>query len=127
MIETQIAKELIVLRMIGRITVRDWQGVTAAFEDAGDVGLGLHLRRHGSGTLSVLMDWEDLEGWEEGARTACTTFCMGYQDLVRRIAVVGSDAWRNEGERLADVYRLAQVSFFPPSSRDAAMAWLEGR
>lgn len=126
MIETECTERVIRLRMIGKITDEDWDNVTQAFEQALGAGFGVHLRHQGGGTLSVLMDWERLEGWKEGARTACTVFCMGYQDLVRRIAIVGSDEWRDEGERLTDVYKHAQVRFFQPSARNAAMAWLEG-
>lgn len=127
MIETEIGKEVIVLRMIGRIVDEDWDKVTGAFEEDLGKDFNLHLRRHGNGALSVLMDWGRLEGWEKGARTACTIFCMGYQDLVRRIAIVGSDKWRSEGERLADVYKFAQIKYFQPSAQSEALAWLEGR
>jgi hypothetical protein len=111
MIETQIMEGLIELRMIGRITGEDWDKVAAAFEQALGAELNLHLRHHGSGTLSVLMDWQS----------------MGYQDLVGRIAVVGSDEWRGEADRLADVYKFARTRYFQPSAHSEALAWLEGR
>ena len=118
---------LISLRMMGTVTEEDWGRVTTAFEQALGADFGLHLRHYGSGTLSVLMDWEKLEGWESGARSACTVFCMGYQDLVRRVAVVGSDKWRDDSERIGDVYEFAKVRYFESPARDAAMAWLAGR
>lgn len=127
MIETQISSGVITLRMIGRILDEDWDKVTAAFEQSIGAEFGLHVHHHGSGALSVLMDWQRLEDWEKGARTACTTFCMGYQDLVGRIAVVGSDEWRGEADRLADVYKFAQIRYFRPSAYSEAVAWLEGR
>ncbi|MBX3517482.1 MAG: STAS/SEC14 domain-containing protein [Rhodospirillales bacterium] len=127
MIEAEFAKEMITLRMIGMVTDEDWDHAVLAFQQSlGDV-FGLHLRPQESGTLSVLMDWERLEEWKQGARTACTLFCMGYQDLVRRIAIIGSDEWKDEGERLTDIYKNAQFRFFQAPERGAAVAWVTGR
>lgn len=124
MIEAEFSKELITLRLIGTVSDEDWDRVTLAFQQSLGPVFGLHLRRQESGALLVLMDWERLEAWKQDSRTACTLFCMGYQDLVRRIAIVGSERWRDESERLVDVYKNAHVRYFPASEREAAADWL---
>lgn len=72
------------------------------------------------------MDFTALEDWKPSAKAACTAFCMGYEDMVQQIAVVGTDQWKDEHVRLTDVYKGAQVRFFRPSEVDAAKAWLRG-
>jgi SpoIIAA-like len=125
MIETEFTQELITLRMIGMVTDEDWDSVVSAFEQALGTEFGVHVHRN-IGTFSVLMDLERLGGWKQGARTACTLFCMGYQDLVHRIAIIGSDKWKDECERLTDIYKNAQVRFFQSPGQDAAISWLKG-
>lgn len=126
MIETQINDDLISLRMSGSVTDEDWDQVVQAFQNSLGAQFGVRLRNRNGGTFSVLMDWTALEEWKPGARTACTVFCMGYQDMVQRIAVVGTDRWKDEGERLRDVYKNAQVRFFQVFRQDKARAWLRG-
>ena len=127
MIEAEFTKTLITLRMIGIVTDEDWDRTALVFQQSLGAIFGLHIRRQESGELLVLMDWENLQGWQSGARTACTMFCMGYQDLVRRIAIVGPETWKDDGERLTDIYKNAQVRFFPTPEREAALTWLTGR
>lgn len=126
MIETQFSEDLISLRMSGSVTDEDWDQVVLAFQNSLGAQFGVRLRDQSGGKFSVLMDWTALEEWKSGARTACTVFCMGYQDMVQRIAVVGTDRWKDERERLRDVYKNAQVRFFQAPKQDAARAWLRG-
>lgn len=126
MIETQFNEDLILLKMSGSVTDEDWDQVVLAFQDSLGALFGVRLRHQSGPKLSVLMDWRELEGWKPGARAACTSFCMGYEDMVQRIAVVGTDRWKDEHERLKDIYKDAQVRFFRAPEEDAARTWLRG-
>ena len=69
MIETEFTPGLITLRMVGTVSDEDWDRVALDFEQAMGASFGVHLRLPESGALFVLMDWEKLEGWQQGART----------------------------------------------------------
>jgi len=126
MIETQFNENIVSLKMSGSVTDEDWDQVVLAFEDNLGARFGLRLRDQSGANLLVLMDFIALEEWVPGAKAACTAFCKGYEDMVQRIAVVGTDQWKDEYVRLTDVYKGAQVRFFRPSEMDTAKAWLRG-
>jgi hypothetical protein len=72
----------------------------------------------------VLFDWQDLEGWEKGARTAGTWGGMRHWATIRRVAVIADPKWDDEILRIADIYRAADVQRFSPDKREAALSWL---
>lgn len=125
MIEITCENGLIMFRMIGEVTDADWNAVLPQFEDV--LGMDYALRIHGGtgSPFNVLMDWERLRGWQLGARTTCTLFCMDYQDVVGRMAIIADAQWQGEALRLADVYKNAEVRLFDPARRDAAQRWLQ--
>ena len=87
-----------------------------------DIFLGKH------NVARVLVDWEQLEGWEQGARTASSWFGRVHSNLIERMAIVADNKWKDETLRIADIVKLTDVRIFVPSERDAAWAWLnEGR
>ena len=74
--------------------------------------------------VRVLVDWEKLEGWEPGAKTASTWFGHVHNELIQRMAIVADRKWNDEVNRIRDVVAPTEVRAFAPSKRDAAMAWL---
>ena len=89
-------------------------------------GVGVHLRGGDAGGFKMLADWQNLEGWEKGARTLGTITLKTIGDAVRKVAVVADAEFKDEEARLADVAPTAVVRFFPSGQREAAQAWLRG-
>lgn len=86
--------------------------------------VGVRLSGGTKGGISVLQDWQNLEGWEQGAKTAGTMAGKMLSDVIHRVAVVADAKWKAEQERLADVAKRADVRFFKLDQRDKAMQWL---
>lgn len=72
----------------------------------------------------LLYDWEALDGWEKGARSANVSFLMSHRGLVERVAVVCADRLADDVERLRDLYKYSEVRHFTPDQREAAWVWL---
>ena len=86
--------------------------------------VGVRLSGGTKGGIRMFLDWEHLEGWEQGAKTAGTMAGKMMSDVVYRVAVVADAKWKDEQERLADVDKRAQVRFFALDQREKAMQWL---
>jgi hypothetical protein len=86
--------------------------------------VGVRLTGGTKGGVRVFQDWRDLEGWEQGAKTAGTLAGKMLSDLIHRVAIVANARWKGEQERLADVAKRAEVRFFTPDQVDKAMEWL---
>jgi hypothetical protein len=87
---------------------------------------GVRFRGGTGGGIGVLLDYGALEGWEQGAKTLGTITGKMMSDVVRRVAVVADDRWRDEQQRIADIAARAEVMMFKPAERDQARAWLTG-
>lgn len=74
-------------------------------------------------TTSLVLDWEHLEGWEAGAKTAGTLVGLRSWAGIRRVALIADDRWADETLRIADIYKAACVRRFAPADRDHALAW----
>lgn len=127
MIGVEVEGATVVVTMTGMVSDDDWDAAVSALEDQLGRKASIHLASPKSPNLRVLMDWEKLEGWERGTRSTCTWFCMGNQDVVDRVAVIADDRWRDELERLVDIYKNAQVNFYFPIQREHALKWLKER
>jgi hypothetical protein len=86
-------------------------------------GVGVHLRG-GERPFSVLADWQELEGWERGAKTLGTMTSKIIGDSAHKIAVIADDRFAEEKPRLVDVFPNATVRFFAPQQREEALRWL---
>ena len=111
------ADRILIVEMKGMITEADIDGAIDALQEQYPA-VGVHLRG-GERGFNILADWQDLQGWEKGAKT------IG--DAVRKVAVIASAALADEQPRLADVAKQAVVRCFPPGGRDDALAWLRSR
>jgi stage II sporulation SpoAA-like protein len=124
MIAVEVEGGTIVITMIGIVSDADWDAAVSALDEKLGRTASVHLTSAAFAKLHVLMDWTQLEGWEKGARSTCTWFCMGNQDMIDRLAVIGDDRWRDEKERLIDIYKNAQINFYSPERREHAERWL---
>ncbi|MFO1127695.1 MAG: STAS/SEC14 domain-containing protein [Rhodospirillales bacterium] len=106
----------------GMISEADLDAAMAALEKE-NPAVNVHLVGD-AGSVRMLIDWEHLEGWEKGAKTAGTMFAKCIGDGARKIAVIADPKWSEEQPRLADAAKHATVRFFPPSERDDALRWL---
>ena len=125
-LEINDADRILIVEMTGMISEADIDGAIDTLQ-ARYPAVGVHLRGGERGGFSMLADWQDLEGWEMGAKTLGTVTARTFGDAVRRIAVVAGGQFAAEQPRLDDIARQAEVRFFPPGQREDAMAWLLNR
>jgi SpoIIAA-like len=119
------ADRILIIEMKGMISETDIDGAIDALQEQYPA-VGVHLRG-GERGFNMLADWQDLEGWQKGAKTLGTLTTKTLGDAVRKVAVIASAAFADEQPRLADVAKQAVVRFFPPEQRDDALAWLRSR
>lgn len=43
---------------------------------------------------------------------------MGNQDMIARLAIICNDRWRDEAERLGDIYKNAETNFYSLAQRE---------
>jgi hypothetical protein len=125
-LEVNEADRILIVHMKGLISEADIDGAIDALQ-ARYPTVGVHLRGGERGGFSMLADWQDLEGWEKGAKTLGTVTTKTIGDAVRKIAVVAGPQFKGEQPRLADVAKHAEVRFFPEGREEDALAWLRGR
>jgi hypothetical protein len=120
------AERILIIEMSGMISETDIDGAIEALQ-AEYPAVGVHLRGGEGGAFSMLADWQDLEGWEKGAKTLGMVTSKTIGDAVRKIAVISGPQFADEEARLADIAPRASIRFFAPERRDDALAWLRGR
>ena len=128
MINLQVnnADRILIVEMKGMISEAD---IDAAIDElqAQYPAVGVHLRGGERGGFNMLVDWQDLEGWDKGAKTLGTLTIKTIGDAVRKVAVIAGAQFADEQPRLADVHKQVVVRFFAPRQRDQAFAWLRSR
>ena len=120
------ADRILMIEMTGMISEAEIDGAIDALQ-AKYPQVGVHLRGGEHGGFNMLVDWQDLEGWEKGAKTLGTLTIKTIGDAVRKVAVIAGAHFADEQPRLADVHKQAVVQFFAPGQRDQALAWLRSR
>ena len=125
-LEVNDADRILIVHMKGMISEADIDGAIDALQ-AEYPAVSVHLRGGERGGFSVLADWQDLEGWEKGAKTLGTLTTKTIGDAVRKIAVVAGSQFKDEQPRLADVAKQAEVRVFPVGHLEDALTWLRGR
>jgi hypothetical protein len=120
------ADRILIIEMTGTISEAEIDAAIDALQ-AKYPQVGVHLRGGDRSGFSMLMDWQDLEGWEKGAKTVGTMTAKTIGDAVHKIAVVADARFAEERLSLADVAEKAVIRFFAPGKRDEALAWLRGR
>jgi hypothetical protein len=117
---------ILIIEMSGMISEADIDSAIDALQEQYPA-VGVHLRGGDRGGFSILADWQDLQGWEKGAKTLGMVTSKTIGDAVRKIAVVTGPQFADEGPRLADVHPRAKIRLFSPEKRDDALAWLRGQ
>ena len=83
-LEINDADRILVVEMKGMVSEADIDGAIDALQ-AQYPAVGVHLRGGERGGFSMLADWQDLEGWEIGAKTLGTAFeKMGLSQRIKR-------------------------------------------
>ena len=120
------ADRILIVEMKGMVSEADIDAAIGALQTKYPA-VGVHLRGGERGGFNMLVDWQDLEGWDNGAKTLGTLTIKTIGDAVRKVAVIAGAQFADEQPRLADVHKQGVVRFFAPGQRDQAFAWLRSR
>jgi hypothetical protein len=115
------ADRILTIEMKGMISEADIDGAIDALQ-ARYPAVGVHRRGGERGGFGMPMDWQDLEGWEKGAKTLGTLTTKTIGDAVRKVPVIAGAQFADEEPRLADIAKQAVVRFFAPGQREDALA-----
>lgn len=74
--------------------------------------------------MGLLLDWSQLEGWDEESESARFLVRLELRKHLQRVAVLGESRWEPEVGRLQEVTGVP-VRHFHPSERQAALDWLD--
>ena len=125
--EWESSNRILSLKVIGTISEADIDA-TAENLQKQIPEASVHIRSGGAGDVNLLFDCEELEGWDMGAKTLGTVTSMSMMpDIIRKVAAIADPKWLPEKERLADIYRSAEVRFFKPGQREEAIKWADTR
>ena len=108
---------VVAIKASGILTVIDEDGITSRLEEIFE---SLSEKKK----VRALLDFEDLDGFEPGVKSAGLSFEMRHRALVERIAFVCGSDLQDEVTRLADIFKMAEVRRFDPLKRDEAWDWL---
>jgi len=75
--------------------------------------------------MRAFVDYDGLEGFEPGVKSAGLSFELRHRALVERIAFVCAADLQDEVDRMADIFKMAAVKRFDPAQRDDAWNWLK--
>jgi hypothetical protein len=120
------ARRILTLTFVGTILEAEIDGVLDALQERYPE-IGARILGGTVGKVAVLLDWERLEGWEMGAKTAAALGGKMLSDTIDRVALVTDARWYDEKERIADTNKQAEVRTFAVDRRDEAVAWLSGK
>jgi hypothetical protein len=105
----------IAIKASGTISESDYEAILPDFERRCEELLRFRL----------LLDWEHLEGWDEGA--IGVSFGVRFMHRLRceRLAILSDDQRRlGDIEILQGLLERRELRVFPPTERDAAWSWL---
>ena len=119
------ADRVLVIELHGMVSEADYDQAAEQLEQKYPQ-FSVRLRGGTGGGIGILLDYGALEGWEMGAKTLGTMSGKMISEVVRRVAVVADDRWRDEEQRISDVIAKAEVKVFKPEKRAQALAWLTG-
>ena len=109
---------IVALKAAGVLTVVDEKGITPRLED---IFASLSEKQR----VRAFIDYEALQGFEPGVKTAGLSFELRHRAQVERMAFVCSKDLQDEVDRMADIFKAAEVRRFDPACRDAAWTWLK--
>ena len=106
-------KSVIVSKAPAVIRLRDFESVLDIEKLIGEVQ-----------PKGFLLDWTELEGWDEEGESARFFARLELRKHFARVAVLGACRWDAEISRLEEVSGLP-TRRFEPSDRQAALDWLD--
>jgi hypothetical protein len=105
----------IAIKASGVISESDYEAILPEFER-----LCENLLR-----FRFLLDWEHLEGWDEGAVEVSFGVRFMHRLRCERLAILSDDQrWLGDIEILRGLLKRKELRIFPPTERDAAWSWL---
>ena len=110
----EIAGNLVFLKAAGKLTDEDYKAMVPQLEAV--------IVEHGS--LRLLVDLTEFEGWDWLAAWDDIAFGIKHWNHILKIALIGDAAWEGLAARIADKVTSADVRKFPVGDAVAAMEWI---
>lgn len=107
--------QLIALKAMGRLTAADYEVLQAEMDGLLAV----------ANPARILLDWTELEGFDAEGDRRSFLFWLGEWSKIDRIAIVSSDKFLSEVNRVAEALSHSKVRHFRPSHADEARRWVE--
>jgi hypothetical protein len=108
------AGDLVCLKAAGRLTDEDYQDLMPRLEAV--------IAEHGS--LRLLADLTEFEGWQWRAAWDDLAFGIKHWNQVSKIAIVGDASWEHLAAKIAGKLMPAEVRSFPADQAGAALDWI---
>ena len=110
--------QLVALKFSGKVSHEEIEGLTPM--------LDVQIEKDG-GAIRLLLDLVDFEGWED-LHAVWDHFILvkDHHKFVERIAILGDEDWERRFAEFAVRFALADVGYYEPGGREAAVAWLVG-
>ena len=113
---TELGGDIIKVTSTGKLTAKDvldnWAEAQKFFD------------KHG--TIYVLVELIDFEGWNVKAFWERTKKELTYHDRIERIALVAPKKWQEWFQQFSTPLFLAKTAYFEPGESDKALRWLKG-
>lgn len=77
-----------------------------------------------AGRIRILFVMQDFEGWDAGAAWEDTKFAIDHFHDIRKIALIGETSWEQWMAIICRPFTMAEIQFFGPDQRTAALQWL---
>ena len=111
---SESAGDLVCLKVAGKLTDEDYKAIMPQLEAV--------IAEHGS--LRLLADLTEFEGWHWLAAWDDLAFGIKHWNHILKIALIGDAAWEGLAARIADKITPADVRKFPAGDAGAAMDWI---
>ncbi len=105
---------ILTLRLSGKLTKQDYELFTPEIER--------RIEEHG--TIRMLAEMHDLDGWETGALWEDLKFDRKHFNDVEHLALVGDKGWEEAMATFCKPFTTAEVRYFDVDEFDEAQRWL---
>ncbi len=103
------------IKASGKLTDADYKALVPQLEGAID--------RHGS--IRLLFDMEDFEGWSLQAAWDDLAFGIKHSNDFERVALLGDKRWEELSAKVMDRVMGGEIRYFDLADVNAARAWIE--
>lgn len=108
------AGQLLDITLTGRLEKEDYELFVPEIEKL--------MERHG--TVRILVELRDFQGWSAGALWEDTKFGFRHFNDIDRIAIVGDRAWEKGMALFCKAFTRAEVRYFDVAEMPEARAWI---